>query len=158
DLTVQAKDLGTSEPRILPDNPLYPIKKVMRTIQLVLTFDPLQRVQVLISQDNEKTLEAAKLLEKSSSRKTIDLALVTLAEVEKDFAKLKENSGKLDKLRQAQPQKVDAIVDQIIRNGLARQTVFSSIEDKVYGKDYVRVEKIRQNVLKDGVDSLLQLT
>lgn len=158
DLTVSAKDLGVANPLILPDSPFYSIKKLIRTIALVLTFDPLQRAQVLIKQDNDKTLEAAKLLEKSSSRETINLALATLAEVEKDFTKLKENSTKLDTLRQEQPKKVELLVDQIIKNGLARQTVFSSIEDKVYGADYVRVEKIRQHVLKDGVDALLQLT
>lgn len=158
DLTVSAKDLGIAEPLILPDSLFYPLKKLVRTIELALTFGPLQRAQVLIRQDNDKTLEAAKLLEKSSSRETINLALATLAEVEKDFGKLKENSAKLDKLRQEQPKKVELLVDQIIKNGLARQTVFASIEDKVYGADYVRVEKIRQSVLKDGVESLLQLT
>lgn len=161
DLTIQAKDLGVGEPKVLPDNPLYPVKKLARILQLALTLDPLQRAQTLITQDNIKTLEAAKLLGKSSSRKTIDLALSTLAEVEKDFTKLKESSTKLDKLRAEGPQlrrRINSIVDQIIRNGLARQTVFSSIEDKVYGRDYVRVEKIRQSVLKNGIHALLQLS
>ncbi len=158
DLSVQAKDLGVPEPIILPGNILYPVVKIVRNIKLVITLDPIQKAQELIKQDNEKTLEAAKLIEGSTSQTTIDLALQTLSSVQGDFDKLKANSDKLKTLEQTQPQKVEALVDQIIENGLARQTVFSAIEDKVHGDKYVEVEKLRSQILKDGVDTLLQLT
>jgi len=158
DLSVQAKDLGVSEPTILPGNILYPVIEVIRDIKLVVTLDPVQRAQELIKQDNEKTLEAGKLMEGSASQTTIDLALKTLSSVQSDFDKLKANSDKLKTLEQTQPQKVDQLVDQIIENGVARQTVFASIEGKVHGDEFVAVEKVRSEILKDGVDTLLQLT
>ncbi|MEK7570877.1 MAG: DUF5667 domain-containing protein, partial [Patescibacteria group bacterium] len=158
DLQVTAADLDVSDPWLLPDNPFYFIKSVIRKAQLVFTFDPLSRAELLVRQNNERTLEAAKLIEKDSSRKSLTIALAVLADVQKDFNILKENSGKLDTVRQTQPERVDKLVDTIIKNGLARQTVFSAISAKVYGEDYVRIEKIRQSILKDGIDSLLQLS
>lgn len=160
DLTVSAADLGVTQPRILPGTLLYPLKQFTHRIQLLLTFDRLSRAELLVKHNNERTLEAAFLLEKSSSRRNIDLALQTLADVQANFDLLKKATDKerLRVLRQQQPQKLDRLINAIIQNGLARQTVFASIEDKVYGADYVRVEKIRQQVLKDGIDTLLQLS
>lgn len=157
DLTVQAEDLGIAEPKILPDSPLYEVKEVIRDIALVIKLDPLDRAEELLKQDNEKTLEAAKLVEEGS-QKAIDEALDTLEEIQKDFDKLEEHAADLQKLEEKSPEKVDALVDTIIDNGLARQTVLSAIEDKVYGEDYVAVEKVRQDLLSDGVDTLLKLT
>ncbi len=155
DLTVSAKDLGVSDPLILPDNQLYALKEILRDITLVITLDPIARAEKLIEQDNVKTIEAAKLLEQSQSTETIDLALDTLKDVQEDFNKLAEHA---EQLKQLEPAKVDQLVDQIIENGIARQTVLASIEDKVYGDTYVEVEQIRSDILKDGVDTLLELT
>jgi Domain of unknown function (DUF5667) len=158
DLTVQAKDLGVRSPIILPDNPLYKIKSVLRLLQLAITFDPLQRAELLIQQDNQKTLEAAELIRRNSSLITVNKSLAVLLEIQNDFAKLKAHIKDFAKLKEKNPEKVDKLIDHIIANGLARQTVFSAIEGKVYGEDFVRIEKIRTSVLKDGIDSLLQLT
>jgi len=158
DLSVHAKDLGVSEPNILPDNPLYKIKETVRLVQLAVRFDPIARAEELLYQDNQKTLEVAKLIEKSQSQKSIALSLKILDSVNSDFNKLKQNSGALNKLKKTNPEGVDKLVDKIISNGLARQTVLSSIEDKIHGETYVKVEKIRANILRDGVDTLLGLT
>lgn len=155
DLTVSAKDLGVSDPLILPGNPLYALKEILRDVILVITLDPIARAEKLIEQDNVKTIEAAKLLQQSQDTKTIDLALDTLKDVQEDFAKLAEHANEL---KQLEPAKVDQLVDQIIENGVARQTVLASIEDKVYGDTYVEVEQIRSDILKDGVETLLELT
>ncbi len=158
DFSVTAADLDIKKPRILPDSPLYPLKHLSRRLQLVMTFDSLSRVELLIKQNNERTLEAMLLLQKSDSRKSVDLALETLLNIEKDFNRLKTNTGKLKEGQQPQLERVDLLIDAIIKNGLARQTVFGLIEDHVYGADYVRVEKIRQQILKDGIETLLQLS
>ncbi len=158
DLTVQAKDLGVSSPIILPDNPLYKIKSVLRLLQLMVTLDPLQKAELLIRQDNQKTLEAAELIRRNSSLITINKSLEVLLEIQNDFSKLKVHIKDLAKLKEKNPEKVDKLIDRIIANGLARQTVFSAIEGKVYGEDFVKIEKIRTSVLEDGIDSLLQLT
>ena len=151
-------DLGVSSPSILPDSPLYPLVKIARIVALVIQTDPIAKAQELLKQDNEKTLEAAKLVEQSSSQKNITLAIQTLNSVNDDFNKLKEHTQEVKKLAETQTEKVDQLVDQIIKNGVARQTVFSAIEAKVHGDEFVAVEKIRSEVLKDGVDTLLQLT
>ena len=158
DLTIQAKDLGVAEPTILPGSILYPLKELVQDVVIVLTPDPITKAQEVIMRDNEKTLEAAKLVEENQSQKTIDTALETLNSVSSDFNKLKEHVDDLKSLEKTQPEKVDTLVNQIIENGLARQTVLSAIEDKVHGDDYVAVEKVRSDILKDGIDTLLQLT
>ena len=125
---------------------------------MVLTPDPIQRAETLLKQDNEKTLEAAKLVENSTSPQTIDLALKTLESVKEDFDKLASHQEEFIKLQAEKPQEVDHLVTEIVQNGLARQTVFSAIENKVYGDEYVKVEEIRAEVLQEGVDTLFALT
>ncbi len=155
DLTVQAKDLGVSEPTILPGNLLYPVIEVVREIPVLLTRDPIDKAEKQLVIDNQRTLEAAKLLEGSQSQETVNLALAVLDKINQDFDLLKTH---VNDLKKENPAKVDKLVDQIIENGLARQTVLSSIEDKVYGDDYVKVEVDRQAVLKNGIAVLLDLT
>jgi len=157
DLTIQAKDLGVAEPTILPGSLFYPLKELVQDVVIVLTADPITKAQKLIKRDNEKTLEAAKLIEENQSQKTIKTALETLNSVSSDFNLLKKHVNDLKTLEQTQPEKVDMLVNQIIENGLARQTVLSAIEDKVHGDDYVAVEKVRSDILKDGINTLLQL-
>lgn len=153
-----AKDLGVSVPVILPDSPLYLVVEAVRTVELVATFDPIARAELLLKQDNEKTIEAAKLIENNQSVESVDLALKTLSSVNDDFNKLKEHTAEIVKLNQTEPQKVDTLVSQIVDNGLARQTVFSEIENKVHGDTYVVIEEVRTQVLTKGIDTLLTLT
>lgn len=153
-----ASDLGDSVPSVLPDSPLYLIKEVVRVVELVVTIDPVSRADALLAQDNEKTLEAAKLIENSQSQESISLALETLNSVNDDFNKLKEHSDEVVKLAQIEPEKVDELVSVIIDNGLARQTVFSEIENNVHGDAYVAVEEVRSQLLASGIDALLKLT
>jgi len=155
DLTVEAKDLGVRQPSILPGNLLYPAIEVLREIPVLLTSNPIDKAEKQLQIDNVRTLEAAKLLEGSQSQETVNQALAVLDKINQDFDLLKAH---VDDLKKEEPAKVDQLVDQIIENGVARQTVLSSIEDKVYGDDYVKVETARQEVLKNGVDVLLELT
>lgn len=153
-----ASDLGISIPSVLPDSPLYLIKEAVRTVKLVVTIDPAARAELLLKQDNEKTVEAAKLIEESQSQESVDLALKTLSSVSDDFNKLKEHTDEVVKLSQTEPEKVNKLVSQIIDNGLARQTVFSEIENNIHGDTYVAVEEVRTQVLTNGIDTLLALT
>lgn len=158
DLTIQAKDLGVGKPIILPGNLLYPLKSIYRKATLFLTFNPINRANLFVRYLNEKTLEAAALLERNQSRETIGLVLSILDEVRGDFEILKSRSQELSSLKSKSPEKVDALITKIIDNGLARQTLFAAVENKVYGEDFVRVEKIRAQVLSDGISTLLLLS
>lgn len=158
DLQVEAEDLGVREPVILPGNILYPLKEFLETVSLVITLDPIQRLEKAIDLANEKTLEAATLVQDSQSQETITTALDTLQQVSDIFDQLKEHAAELETIKQEEPAKVSDLVDQIIENGLARQTVLAAIEDQVTGDSYVAVETIRQEVLNDGIDTLLDLT
>ncbi len=158
DIAAEAKDLGVSIPTILPDNPLYPLKNIIREIPILLTSDPVQKAKELIKIDNEKTIEAAALVEKSQSTTSVDAAIKTLNSVKQDFETLQANVGQVKQAEQTEPAKVDALVNQVIADGVVRQTIISSIENKVHGDAYVAVEQIRQDILKDGVDTLLAVT
>lgn len=158
DLQLHASDLGIGQPRILPGSFLYPFKKLWRNVQLVVTFDPLARAQRFLQQSNEKTLEAAILLQKDQSQKTIGQVLGILDEVRSNFEILKKKSTSITERKKQQPEKIDRLINTIITNGLARQTLFSAVEDHVYGADFVKVERIRQQILADGVSTLLTLS
>jgi len=79
--SVLAKELGVVEPTILPDNSLYVVQKILRGATLVVKTDPIDRAEELLRQDNEKTLEAAQLVEKSQSQRSINTALKSLESV-----------------------------------------------------------------------------
>lgn len=157
DLALSAHELGIAQPRILPGNILYPIKTLFHRIRLLLTFDPIKRAELFVKYANEKTLETAILIQRSQSRETISRVLGVMEELQDNFATVKSKGKDLNDHRKVHPEEVDELVDKIIINGLARQTLFSAIEDKVYGEDFIRVERIRQSVLSDGVSVLLEL-
>jgi len=157
-LETQAKELGVSVPLILPDNPLYVLKTIERNIALVTKTDPIDKAQELLKQDNEKTLEAEKLIENNPSQTSIDTALTTLNSVASDSDLLKDHAAEVKNVSPTELAKVDALVNQVIDDGLVRQTILSVIENTVHGDNYVAVEKIRADELKDGVDVLLQVT
>ena len=158
DLTTEAKNMGVSVPTILPDNPLYPIVEAVRTVTLILKTDPVDRAQELIKQDNEKTLEAAALLEENQSTSTIETVIDTFDSVKEDFEKLKQHADQLQPLSQTEPAKVENLVSEVITGGIVRETIISAIENTIHGEQYVAVEEIRQDILKDGVDALLAVT
>ncbi len=158
DITTEAKDLGVSVPTILPGSLLYPVVEVVRDVALLVKTDPVDRAEELIKQDNEKTLEAAKLVENSQSTTSINFAIKTLDSVKQDFEKLQANVDQVKTASQTEPAKVDNLVNQVIADGVTRETVISSIENKVHGDSYVAVEEIRQEILKDGVNTLLVVT
>lgn len=158
DLEKQAKDLGVSIPQVLPDNPLYFVVRVTRLVALLVKTDPVDRAEELLKQDNEKVIEAAKLIEDNPSQKAVDTAIDTLQSVAKDFDTLKDHVGELTTVKATEPQKVEGLVDKMIDNGLSRQTVISQIENVVHGDDFVAVERLRADMLKDGIDLLLEVT
>src|SRR5258708_27319970 len=158
DIATEAKELGVSVPLILPDNPLYPLENVIQEIRFLLTSSPIQKAEELIKIDNEKTIEAAKLVTDSQSATSVNAAIKTLESVKQDFETLQANVDQVKKVEQTEPAKVDVLVNQVIDAGVARQTVISSIENKVHDDSYIAVEKIRQDILKDGVHTLLAIT
>lgn len=154
----QAKDLGVSVPSVLPGSPFYIFKKATRLVSLIVRTNPVSQAQELLRQDNAKTIEAATLILHNPSQESVALAIETLQSVAKDFDVIKENTSKLTNLESSQASKIDQLVDTMIDNGLSRQAVISLIEHEVHGADYVAVEEIRADLLKDGVDTLLQVT
>ncbi|MBI3620163.1 hypothetical protein HY214_03420 [Candidatus Roizmanbacteria bacterium] len=157
-LEEQAKDLEVPIPQILPDNPLYSLVEAARVIALVTKADPVDRAEELLKQDNEKILEAAKLVETNPSAEATNTAIDTLQSVAADFDTLKDHIGELTAVQKTEPQKVQELVDTMIDDGLSRQTVISQIENVVHGEDYVKVEKLRTDMVKDGIDLLLEVT
>ncbi|HWY78906.1 MAG TPA: DUF5667 domain-containing protein [Candidatus Sulfotelmatobacter sp.] len=145
DITAEAKDLDVSIPVILPDNPLYPFESVIREIPILLASDPIQKAEEQIKIDNEKTIEAAKLVADSQSTTSVNAAIKTLESVKQDFATLQANADQIRKVEQTESTKVDALINQVIDNGLARQIVFSSIENKVHGDSYIAIASAKQN-------------
>lgn len=158
DITTEAKELGVSVPVILPNNPLYPLKNIIREIPILLTSDPIQKAEKLLKIDNEKTIEAAKLVIDSQSTSSVNIAIKTLESVKQDFDTLQANIDQVKKVEQTEPAAVDALVNQVINDGIVRQTVIASIENTVHGDAYVAIENIRQGILKDGIDTLLSVT
>ncbi|MCX6702287.1 MAG: DUF5667 domain-containing protein [Candidatus Wolfebacteria bacterium] len=64
---ISLKDLGISNPGILPSNPFYFIKEWSRSIKQVLTTDPVKKLNNDLADMNERVAEIKKLSDISSS-------------------------------------------------------------------------------------------
>jgi hypothetical protein len=63
DEEVSAQDLGISEPKWLPDHPLYFLKNWGRGIQLFFAFNRAKKAELRLKFANEKIIESEKLAE-----------------------------------------------------------------------------------------------
>jgi len=158
DLATEAKALGTSVPSILPDNPFYPILNTIRELPLLLPSDPVTKAEELIHIDNQKTLEAAALIQNSQSTTTVNTVINTLDSIKQDFENLLANAPQVKQIEQTEPQRVYQLVNQVIDDGVIRETLISQIENKMQGDAFVAVEQTRQAILQDGVNTLLDVT
>src|SRR6266568_1057698 len=116
DAETEAKELGVSVPLILPDNPLYGLVELERKIALFVITDPIARAEELIKQDNEKTIEAAKLVEESKTTLSVETALKSLDSVSQDFDLLENHADEIKQIEQSQPEKVDELIIEVIDN------------------------------------------
>lgn len=118
DEEVLIKDLEVSEPKILPDNPIYFLKEWGRMLRLFFAFDRLKKAELRLKFANEKIIEAKKLAELKKDPKVIEK---TLTSFEKDLGKISELSGK----------ELKHFSEKLLHQQILHQKILERVENEV---------------------------
>jgi hypothetical protein len=135
DETVTAQDLGISEPKVLPDSPLYFLKNWGRAIGLFFAFNPAKKAELRLKIANEKLMEAKKLAEMKKDPKLIEK---TLNEFQNEIGKISQESG--ENLKQ--------FSEKLIHQQILHQKILEKLETQVPPEVYEKIKAQREKHLE----------
>ncbi len=135
DEKVSAQDLGISEPKWLPDHPLYFLKNWVRGIQLVFTFDRAKKAELRLKFANEKIVEAKKLAELKGNPRAIEKVL---ASFENDIAKISELSG----------EDLKKFSEKLVHQQILHQKILQKLETQVPPEVLEKIKTQREKHLE----------
>ena len=144
DETVEAKDLGISEPKILPDSPLYFLKNWSRGIQNVLTFNPVKKAELRMKIANEKLLETRKIFEKTQNP---DLIGKAVENYQGEIDRIKNQTEKIKEKSAENPQ-VDKFLDKFVHQQILQQKILEKLENQVPAEASKRIKEAREQHLE----------
>lgn len=144
DETVEAKELGISEPRLLPDSPFYFLKNWGRGIQSLFTFNPVAKAELRSKFANEKLLEVKKLIDQKKSHQAIENGIENyqeeVEEVKKTVERIKEKA--------AESLQVSKFLDKFIQHQTLHQRVLEKLEVQVPAEVFEKIEAAREQHLQ----------
>jgi hypothetical protein len=135
DEEVSAKDLGISEPKVLPDNPFYFLKNWGRGIRLFFAFNRTKKAELRLTFANEKIVEAKKLAEEKKDPKLIEKGM-------EDFQKEMEAIGKMD------PKILKEFSEKLIHQQLLHQKILQKLETQVPPEVFAKIKENREKHLE----------
>lgn len=141
---VTAQDLGIQEPTLLPDSPFYFFKNLGRTIQSVVTFDPVKKAELKEKFANEKLIELEKLTEKTQNSEVINKAA---ANYQKEVEDVKNAAEKI-KEKAGENVEVSNFLDKFIQQQTLHQTILEKLAEQVPEKALEKITEARQTHLE----------
>lgn len=141
---VSAKQLGISEPTILPNNPFYFLKNWQRTIKELLTFDPIKKAELKMKNASERLLEARKLAEKTNNQTVLEKATENY---NKAVDKIKEATDKIKDKAENNP-KVQKFLDKFTQQQNLHERILNKLQEKVPAKVMEKIKDARENHLQ----------
>jgi hypothetical protein len=129
------KDLGVSEPKILPGNPFYFLKDWVRGIRLFFAFSPVKKAELRLKIANEKLVEVQKLVELKKDPKLIEKALENF---QNEIGKIAKESG--ENLKQ--------FSEKLIHQQILHQRILQRLENQVPPQVYEKIKENRQKHLE----------
>jgi len=152
DEAIKPADLGVGKPLILPDTPLYSIVKAKRSAERLFTSWNRSLVgQVIFRQSNEKLIDALFLIQERHTDAATKLAITVLRDANGDFELLTKQLSGGESVLPKDPVIQDAILTAFMKDGVKRQALYTAIESRVHGEDFVTVENLRHKEVEEGV-------
>lgn len=139
DEDISAEDLEISEPKILPDRPLYFVKNIWREVRMALTFSKVKKAELRLHYANQKLIEAKKIAEKPGKEEIFQRIL---ASYQKEIEKLKAQVEKFTKKAKDNP-KIDEFLDKYADRTAKHQRLMDHLEKQLSDKP-VALEKIKE--------------
>jgi len=146
DETVNAKDLGVSEPNLLPTSRFYFLKKWQRGIQKLFTFGALKKAELRTKFAAEKLLEIRKIAQKTKNPEILKKAIKNY---KKETDKIKENVDKIKDKAKDNP-KVGKFLDQSIELQALHEKILEKLEqnEKIATSTLERIKEVRERHLQ----------
>jgi hypothetical protein len=141
---VSANDLGSVQPKILPNSPWYWAKSLWRSARLIMTKDPVQKAEARLAIANERLLELQQLVDQGAITKVELQSILNKydQEIEKLNAKLSSSPGE-------QKDQIDDFLDKFTGQEFSRQKLLEQLALRLEETDEgVIIEKARQKSLK----------
>ncbi len=142
--TVTPEDLGVGEPTILPDSPLYFLKSWARSIQLVLTFDPIKKAELQLKFSNEKIIETEKMVTLKKTQEKVQSALKNYQETILDVA----TATKKIKEKVEESQEVEKFMEKFTNQSALQQKILEKLETQVPTATAEKIIEMRQTHLE----------
>jgi len=153
DETVEAAELDTKEPRLLPDSPFYFLKEWGRGIRSTFTFSKIKKLELESRFANERLIEARKLAEKKDDPKVIKKAMEKYRGA---VEKVKERAEKLQEKAQDNP-RIASFMEKYTKHQLLHQKVLERLEEKVPAEVLEKIKEAREQHLERFKDVMLKL-
>jgi len=135
DEEVLPKDLGISEPKVLPDSPFYFLKNWGRGIRLFFAFNRTKNAELRLKFANEKIIEAEKLAELKKNPKLIEK---TLGSFQKD----------LEEIEKTNPENLKKFSEKLMRQQLLHQKILKKLETQVPPEAFAKIKENREKHLE----------
>jgi hypothetical protein len=141
---VKAQDLGVSDPKVLPDSPIYFLKDWVRSIRSFITTDPVKKAELHEQFLNEKLIELQKMVEKGKDKEKTDKATTI---VQQEMETLKTAVGKIKETAETSPE-VNKFLDKFTEQGLLQQKILEKLVNQVPTEVMTKIEEARQEHLQ----------
>ncbi len=129
---VTEKDLEVTAGGILPDNPLYGLKRLTRRVREITTFNPVKKAEIELKHANQELVEAQKVIdEKGDDAGAVKDVAKAIKSFEKKVARIEKKAGKLAKRKEAGDAGVDALLENMLDKQIKQQKVLENIQRKV---------------------------
>ncbi|MDP3785126.1 MAG: DUF5667 domain-containing protein [bacterium] len=150
--SLNAGDLGVSEPTLLPTSPFYFFKTWRSGFQRFFTFNPVKKAELELKLADEKIAEAKKVAQINPERtQAIEEALANYQTAQERL------KAKLEALKEtSQNPKVDELLEKLVDRAIKHEKIFAELAEKFADKKDIkeRLEeargKIEESLSKGG--------
>jgi hypothetical protein len=153
DENIQVADLGVSEPTVLPDSPFYFLKNLGRTIQDLVTIDPIKKAELKEKIANEKILETKKMIEKGASPEKIKRAVENY---QQDIAKITAITQTI-KEKAETSSSTAKFLDKYIQQQTLHQQILEKLETQVSSTTLAKIQEAREKHLENFAQVMTKL-
>ncbi|MEK7189348.1 MAG: DUF5667 domain-containing protein, partial [Patescibacteria group bacterium] len=131
DAAITLADLGTSEARILPDNPLHAFKRFGWGIQEAFTFDAVADAELKFRHANQQLAEVKQLIdERGVSGVSPGVISSAIGRFEKKFEDVAATTAKLKSAKADNAVAVERVLDDVADKQIKHRQVLSIISDE----------------------------
>jgi len=147
---VDSQDQVAAQSNILPDSPLYLLKKLGRRIREFLTFNPLAKTQLILKNNSLETVETLALLQKASKDSNpitrgwkMNIVEGEISAIENRFNTILSLSEKVAKTDKEKAKAINAVAFNYAEKYFRSELILKGLQEKLSDTDFTKIETAR---------------